>query len=193
MITMAPRNRRALLLLAVALVFYVALSRFLLPAYDKLRAAPAQVVDTTEQLRKYRRELLHRGNYESLTTDVRKKIADAAQYFFSDPAELQKLVEDGAKSVGVDLVQRSATQSKKVDDLFTEITMSAMFEASPGQLVRFLDALRASPKIVNIRTAQIEPAQIAYEAPKTGEVKKTVRVNLTIIGENLSAMPDKVK
>jgi hypothetical protein len=189
----ARRNRRALLLLAVAVFSYIALSQFLLPAYDKVRAAPAQVVDTTEQLRKYRRELLHRGNYETLTADVRKKSADAAQYFFSDPAELQKLVEDGAKSVGVDLMQRSATQSKKVDELFTEITMSALFEATPGQLVRFLDALRASPKIVNIRTAQIEPAQIAYEAPKTGELKKTVRVNLTIIGETISATPDKVK
>ena len=90
-------------------------------------------------------------------------------------------------------MQRSATQSKKVDDLFTEVTMSAMFEATPGQLVRFLDQLRASPKIVNIRTAQVEPAQTAYEAPKNGELKKTVRVNLTIVGENISAVPDKVK
>jgi len=189
----APRNRRALLLLAVAMVLYVAVSQFFLPAYDNLRAAPAQVVDTTDQLRKYRRELLHRGNYETLTTDLRKKTADASQYFFSNPAELQKLVEDGAKSVGIDLAQRSATQSKKVDDLFTEITMTATFEATPGQLVRFLDELRASPKIVNIRTAQIDPSQIAYEAPKTGEVKKTVRVNMTIVGENITNVAGTVK
>jgi hypothetical protein len=189
----AHRNRRALLLLAVAMVLYVAVSQFVLPAYDKLRAAPAQVVDTTDQLRKYRRELLHRGNYETLMADLRKKTAEASQYFFIDPAELQKLVEDNAKSIGVDLAQRSATQSKKVDDLFTEITMTATFEATPSQLVRLLDALRASPKIVNIRTAQIDPGQIAYEAPKTGELKKTVRVNMTIVGEIITNVASAVK
>lgn len=182
----SQRNRRALLLLGVALTLYVGTSQFALPWYDGLKAAPSQAADKADQLQKYRRELTHRGAYDALIGDVRKKVADSRQYFFgTDTGELQKIVEEGAKSVGIDLVQRSATQSRRLDDMLIEITMTATFESTPGQLVRFLDVLRSSPKIVNVKQAQIEPIQAAFEAPKTGEVKKTVRVNLAIAGEGL--------
>jgi hypothetical protein len=182
----AQRNRRALLLLGVAVALYVGTSQFALPWYDSLKAAPAEAADNAEQLRKYRRELAHRGAYETLTSDIRKKVTDSRQYFFgTDTGELQKIVEESARSVGIDLAQRSATQSKKLDDMLFEITMTTTFESTPGQLVRFLEVLRSSPKVVNVKQAQIDPIQPAFEAPKTGELKKSVRVNLTISGEGL--------
>ena len=114
----AQRNRRALLLFGVAVVLYVGTSQFALPWYDSLKAAPAEATDNAEQLRKYRRELTHRGAYETLTSDIRKKVADSRQYFFgTDTGELQKIVEESARSVGIDLAQRSATQSRKLDDM----------------------------------------------------------------------------
>jgi len=186
------RNRRALILFGVAVVLYVAISQFLLPWYDHLRAASDDVTSKTEQLRKFRRELLHQGNYQALIADVRKKIADARPYFFNEPAELQKVVENGAKTVGIDLTQRSATQTKKVDDLVNEISMTVAFESTPGQLVRFLDELRESPQIVNVRTAQIDPTQVVFAPPKTGELRKTIRVNLTIAGQSSTASDTKV-
>jgi type II secretory pathway component PulM len=188
----AQRNRRALILLGVALVVYIASSQFIFPWYDRLRAASGDVSAKTEQLRKYRRELLHQGNYEALTADMRKKITDARPYFFNDPTELQKIVENGAKTVGLDLAQRSATQTKKVDDLVNEISMTVAFESTPGQLVRFLDELRESPQIVNVRTAQIDPVQVVFAAPKIGEFRKTLRVNLTIAGQSSAATEGKV-
>ena len=189
----ARRNRRALILLGVALVLYLAASQVVLPWYDKLRAAPAQAADKTGQLRRYRRELLHQGNYEVLTADVRKKFAETNPYFFTDASELQKVAEDSAKTVGIALAQRSS-QMKKVDDIVNEITMAMTFESTPGQLVRFLDELRESPKIVNVRMAQIDPNQVVFEAPKTGELSKIVRVIMTIAGQVLVPRPeDKAK
>jgi type II secretory pathway component PulM len=182
--TASQRKRRALVSLGAAVALYVFASQLALPWYDRLRAASEQVADKTERLRKYRRQLLHRSSYDAITRDLREKIAEAQQHFFSnDPKELQQIVEDSAKAVGIDLTQRSTTQTKKVDDVFNEITMTMAFESTLGQLVRFLEELRSSPKIVSVRTAQIDPIQVAFEAPKLGELKKTVRVNLTVAGE----------
>jgi hypothetical protein len=71
--------------------------------------------------------------------------------------------------------------------------MSTNFEATPNQVVSFLNQLRTSPKIVNVRSAQIDPVQIAYEAPKLGELKKTLRVNLSIAGATLVTSEEKGK
>jgi hypothetical protein len=192
--TNAQRNRRALILLGLGVAMYLVATELVFPWYDELQAAPEQVAAKTEQLSRYRRELLHRGSYETLTVDARKKIADARQYFLNDPAELQKIVEDSAKTVGIDLVQRSATQTKKIDAMVNEITISANFESTPGQVVRFFEGLRGSPKVLNVRTVQIDPSQIAFEPPKTGELRKTVRVNLTIAGQSvMDAADDRVK
>jgi hypothetical protein len=185
--TPAQRNRRALIVFGAAVVLYLVTSQFIFPWYDQLRAATGLAAEKEEQLRRYRQELLHQGNYRVLTADVRKKILEAVPYFFGNPAELQKLVEDGAKAVGIDLAQRSAVQTKRIDDVVYEIAMTITFQCTPGQLVRFLDQLRQSPKIANVRAAQIDPAQVAFEPPKTGEFRKMLRVNLTIAGQGLAA------
>jgi hypothetical protein len=187
----AQRNRRAVLLLAAAVLAYLTVSLIVFPAYDRLRGAPAQASEMTEVLRKYRRELSHRGNYAALQADTGKKLAELRTHFFSTDAagsaELQKLVEDSARQAGIDLAQRTATQIRKVDETVSELSMGATFESTLNQLVSFMTQLGAAPKIVNVRSAQIDPAQIAYEAPKQGELKKSVRVNLTIAGAALNA------
>jgi hypothetical protein len=183
----AQRNRRALILLAVAAVIYLTSAEVVLPWYDQLRTAPAQAAEKTELLRKYKRELSHQGSYDALRADTRNKLSEARGFFFTNDAagatELQKVVEESAKEIGIDLAQRTATQIRKVDDAVSEITMAMSFECTLNQLVSFLDQLRNSPKLVNVKIAQIDPAQVVYEAPKTGELKKSVRVNLTVAGE----------
>jgi hypothetical protein len=186
----SQRNRRALFILGIAVALYLIGSLGLLPLYDQLRAASGTAADKTEQLKKYRRELSHRGNYDALKADTRKRLDDLKTHFFTNDAagsaELQKTVEEGAKTVGIDLMQRTATPTKKLDELVSELTMTATFEATPNQFVAFLNQLRNSAKIVNVRNAQVDPAQIAYDTPKTGELKKNLRVNLTIAGVALS-------
>jgi hypothetical protein len=196
-VVVTPRNKRALVLLGTAITLYLAVSQLLFPLYDQLKAAPAVVADKTQQLRKYKRELSHRGNYDALQTDTSRKLQELQTHFFSNDsngsAELQKLVEDSAKQVGIALTQRTATTTKKVDDLTSEISMTTSFESTPNQLVGFLSQLQASTKVVNVHVAQVDPIQVVYEAPKQGELKKSVRVNLTIAGEALVPAEDKVK
>jgi hypothetical protein len=197
MATMSQRNRRALIFLGVAVAVYGVSSQGLLPLYDQLRAASGSVSDKTDELQRYRRELSHRGNYDALKTDARKKLDDLKTRFFTSDAagaaELQRIVEEGAKTVGILLMQRGTGQPRKVDDLVNEITLTTTFEATPNQLVAFLNQLRAAPKIVNVRNAQIDPVMIAYETPKAGVLKKDLRVNLTITGAALAAADNKVK
>src|SRR6516162_1885603 len=91
----SQRNRRALVLLGAAVIVYVATTQLLLPLYDQLRAAPTVIAEKTQQLRKYKRELSHRGNYDALQTITRMKLQELQGHFFSNDsagsAELQKL------------------------------------------------------------------------------------------------------
>ncbi|HLH30734.1 MAG TPA: hypothetical protein VKY31_05995 [Terriglobia bacterium] len=193
----SQRNRRALIALGVAVAIYLISSQALLPLYDQLRASSGAAADKTEELRKYRRELSHRGNYEALKADARKKLDEVNTHFFTNDAagtaELQRIIEEGAKTVGIDLMQRTTSQPRKIDDLASELTMTTTFEATPNQLVAFLNQLRNSSKIVNVRNSQIDPVQVVYEAPKSGDVKKTLRANLTIVGIALVNPAEKVK
>jgi hypothetical protein len=196
-VTTSQRNRRALIGLAIAVAVYVVSSQGLLPLYDQLRAASGTAADKTDQLQRYRRELSHRGNYDALKTDARKKIDDLKTHFFTSDAagaaQLQQIVEESAKTVGILLTQRSTSQPRKVDDQVSEITLTTTFEATPNQLVAFLNQLRGAAKIVSVRNAQVDPVMIAYEAPKAGVLKKDLRVSLTITGAALAATDNKVK
>ena len=195
--TTNPRNRRAFIILGVAIAIYLVTSLGLLPLYDQLKASSSTVSDKTDELKRYRRELSHRGNYDALKTDTRKRLDELKTHFFTNDAtgsaDLQRTVEDGARSVGIDLMQRSTTQPKKIDDLTGEVVMTTTFEATPNQMVTFLNQLRTSPKIVTVRNAQIDPLQVVFEAPKTGEVKKTWRVNLSIVGATIVTPEEKAK
>lgn len=195
--TKGQRNRRALIVLGIATALYLISTQGLLPLYDQLRGASSTASDKTDELKKYRRELSHRGNYEALKTDARKKLDELKTHFFTGDAagsaELQRIVEESAKTVGIDLVQRTTTQPKKIDELTAEVAMTTTFDGTPNQVVAFLNQLRNSPRIVNVRNLQIDPLQLAYEVPKTGEVKKTLRANLSITGVALLSPGEKAK
>jgi hypothetical protein len=193
----AQRNRRALILLVFATVLYFFTSFLLLPWVDQLRAASSEVADKTDRLRRFKRQLAHRNNYAALTADARRKLQEATTHFFTvdadGTAEFQKVVEDGAKGLGINLAQRSATQTRKADELVSEIAMTLSFECTPGQLVAFMGLLRTSPKVVNVKAAQVDPVQAVFELPKTGELRKNLRVNLTVAGLALAGPQSKAK
>ena len=194
----SARNRRALLFLAGAAAVYALISLLILPSYDVLRAAPDELTDKIGRLTKYRQELSHRGNYETLIAGAQKKIDEVQGHFFAGDAagsaELQKMAEESAKSVGIDLMQRTVSGTRQMDDLVGEIGVALTFEATPNQLSSFLANLRAAPKMVKVKSAQIDPIQVAFEAPKAGEFKKTLRVSLSLAGMSLiTAQNNKVK
>ena len=180
------RDRRALMGLGLALGAYLLLSMVLLPAFDSLKTAAQGAAEKEEQLMKYRRALIRKGHYAQLLEQARKNMNDGESGLIrGDNAslasvELQNIVEEAAKKVDIPLGQRSMSTAKKRDQFFNEITMTLSFESTPNQATMFLAEIRNAPKFITVRSAQIVPLQIVQEAPKKGDLPKTVRVNLTL-------------
>ena len=164
---------------------YVLVSFVVLPAFDRLtQVSPS--AEKEEQLKKYRRALIRKGHHAEALEQARKNVAEAEARFIrgDNPTlasvELQTIVEEAAKKVGLDLNQRNVSPARKKDDSFNEITMTLAVEATPAQIFGFLAEIRNAPKYLTVRTAQIAPPQILTEAPKKGDFMKIVRANLTI-------------
>jgi len=182
------RDRRAVLMLLTAVGLYVILSFGVLPAFDSLREAAGETSNKEQQLSKYRRALVRKGNYTQLLEQARKNMAaDQALFIRGDnpslaAVELQTIVEGAATKTGLSLNQRSISAARKKDDFFNEITMTVALDATPLQISSFLTELRNAPKFVVVRTLQLAPTEVPHEAPAKGGFKKVLRANLTISG-----------
>jgi hypothetical protein len=193
-----PRDRRALLGLAVALAVYVGLSQVVFPAFDRLASGFAEVTEKEGQLMKYRRAQIRKGQYTQLLEQARKSMAEAESRLVrgDNPSlasvELQTIVEESAKKVAIELGARSMAAPRKKDSFFNEITMTLAFDCTPNQLVTFLSEIRSSPKLISVRSAQVVPAQVVHAAPPKGDLMKTLRVNL-MLSATLSSPPVAVR
>jgi hypothetical protein len=182
------RDRRAVLLLLTAVGLYVLLSFGVLPALDSLREAAGGTSNKEQQLSKYRRALVRKGNYTQLLEQARKNMAaDQALFMRGDnpslaAVELQTIVEGAAGKTGLTLNQRNISAARKKDDFFNEITMTVALDATPLQISSFLSELRNAPKFVVVRNLQLAPTEVLREAPPKGGFKKVLRANLTISG-----------
>jgi Type II secretion system (T2SS), protein M subtype b len=182
------RDRRAVLMLLTAVGLYVILSFGVLPAFDALREAAGGTTNKEQQLSKYRRALVRKGNYTQLLEQARKNMAaDQALFIRGDnpslaAVELQTIVEGAATKTGLTLNQRNISAARKKDDFFNEITMTVALDATPLQISSFLTELRNAPKFVVVRTVQLAPTEVLHEAPPKGGFKKVLRANLTISG-----------
>ena len=180
------KDRRAILLLIAASALYGIVSFVALPAFDRLKDASTGVGDKEQQLKKYRRAVIRKGHYTDLLQQARKTVMEAESRLIpgDNPTlasvQLQTIVEDAAKKVGIDLPQRNVTPARKKDDAFNEITMSLVLEATPAQILGFLAEIRNAPKFVVVRNVQIAPAQVLMAPPPKGDFVKTVRANVTL-------------
>jgi Tfp pilus assembly protein PilO len=180
------QDRRALFGLAGALGLYLLISEVALPVYDALQSGASSVSQKEDELRKYRRAFASRDHYTQLLAQAKKSVAEAEGRLVrgDNPSlasvELQTIVEEAAKKVNITLGQRNMTAAKKKDEFFNEITMTLSFEGTVNQLTSLLSEVRNAPKVLTVKTLQIAPVNPVQEAPLKGELKKTVRVTLTV-------------
>lgn len=185
-IEMRGRDRRALVLLGLAVAVYLAMTELALPAYDRIRSEAGTVASKEDELRKYRGALVSQQHYTQLLDQVKKSLDDGeSRLVRGDNAslasvELQTIVEDAEKKFNIPVGSKSMSAAKKKDDYFNEISMTLSFDSTPNQLTSFLAELRSAPKFVTVKSLQVAPVQLAQEAPAKGELKKTVRVALTV-------------
>jgi Tfp pilus assembly protein PilO len=185
-IELRRRDRRALFLLLLALGVYAGLKVVAFPIYDRLSPAAETVAERESQLRRYRRADLRKGQHAELIKLVNAKIEQnesiiskaATESLIS--AELQSMLEATATKVGLMLSQRNVGTPRRLNDFYAELPMTLGFEATPGQLAMFLAELRALPKLVTVRSAQMSPVQPVQELPKGVDLTKNVRVSMTV-------------
>jgi Tfp pilus assembly protein PilO len=180
------RDRRALVLLALAVLIFGLAYKVLLPAYDRISTASDLAADKAKQLRRYRRAELRKGQYSDLlklANDRVKKnesVVIAASNLSLASAEFQTLIEGIGNKVGLMVGQRMIGTPRRLDNLYAEVPMTLAFDSTPGQLVAFLDELRSLPRFVNVRSLQVAPLSPVFEAPKGSDLTKTVRVSITV-------------
>lgn len=180
------RDRRALMLLALGLVIYGVAEWVLLPAYDRISDAKEVAADKETQLRRYRRAELRKGQYESLLPVAEQRVTasesvviNAANLSLAS-AELQSLIESAAGKANIMLGQRAVGTARRLNDFYSELTMTLSFESTPNQLVMLLNELRALPRVVNVRSLQVAPLSPVFEVPKGIDLLKTVRVSMIV-------------
>jgi Tfp pilus assembly protein PilO len=192
-----PRDRRALIILSLALVIYEVGTAVILPAYDKLAAARDLASGKETELRRYRRAQLRKGLYGDLlktTADRVAKSESAVIVAASAPlasAQLQSMIEEAAGKTGLMLGQRTIGTAKRLDDFYAELPITLSFDSTPGQLVMFLSELRRGPRFLTVRSLQVSPLEAFAEAPKGLAVSKTIRASMTVVSlttaDNLKA------
>ena len=185
-VELRQRDKRALVLLVLAVGLYIVLKLVAFPIQDRLALAADAAAQKQDDLRRFRRAQLRKGQYAQLTEIAAKKTKEAEAILVTAPnaslvsAELQSLVESTAAKVGVNLGQRSIGTPKRLNEFYAEFPVTLGFESTPGQLIALLSELRAAPKHITIRTLQVSPIQPVQEAPKGSDVSKNVRVNMTL-------------
>src|SRR5207247_11047020 len=80
--------------------------------------------------------------------------------------ELQSIVEQAAKKVGLDLNQRTVSPARKEDDSFNEITMTLTMEGTPSQIFGFIAEIRKAARLVMVRSGHLVSKQVLTGRPK---------------------------
>jgi len=179
------RDRRAILVLAVALVAYVATTWVILPAWEQLDGAEAAAEEKETLLQKYRQVAARRGRYDVLLADIAKQntVAEARTIQASTPSlaavEFQTMVEAAARKFDITLTQRSVQPLSGTTGP-RELAMTLSFDSSPQKLISFLAELRALPRAVSVLSLNVTPQQLAQEAPQAGPFTKDIRVGMTL-------------
>jgi Tfp pilus assembly protein PilO len=183
---MKPRDRKALILLVLALAIYAGTNTFVLPAYDRIANAKDVAADKENLVRRYRRAELRKGQYADLMKTAADRVTQSETVVITAPnlslvsAEFQSLVEDAAKKVGLVVGQRTVGTPKALNDFYAELPLTISFESTPGQLVSFLNEIRNIPRFMTINSLQVSPTDFVVDPPKGMAVSKNIRVSMTL-------------
>jgi hypothetical protein len=185
-IAIQKRDQRALGALVIAVAAYLLVAMVGIPLYETFQGAEGTALEKEGILKKYRQVVGRKGRYSELVAQVQKQTEQAETRIIraESPSlaavELQNLVETSAQKLGIPLLQRNVAAPPLSTDPLREITMTVSFEGTPGQLVSFLSELRSAPKAVRVLTMNVNPTQMAHEAPKSGKFSKNIRVAMTL-------------
>lgn len=172
------REKRLIIIGAVVLVavsvFYT-VDRFLPDSEDL-----SQGVELRKRKLLKEREILSQEElYRTQLEQHRKRLKqDMGRFLPGDnvnvaAAELQTLLKGFADQSGVEITQRNALQSKKIQDSVMKVSVKIETNCNPEQLVRFLAAIKNYEKLLRIDEFMVS----SYRIQKRFEIRPILTVS----------------
>lgn len=160
---LSTRDRRAVIILAVAAVLFAVVDFGLLPAVDRLAEARKGLPVEELTLRKYRRAAASAAARENSLADLQKRVAAVEAGMLESEtsalavAELQRTVKELAAVNQVDLTGTDFLPPRPLDPGHTLVSIRFAVTANTERLVSFLAALETAPKALAVRTLTVIP------------------------------------
>ncbi len=191
--SLAPRDRRALALVAAAALAFVLLDFVVLPAVDSAANLRAAIPLKEKTLRKYQQMVALAGARETDWLAVQTR-ADAAEKRLLDSrtpalagAEMQTLLKQLMSSAGIDMRSADflpARPLKAGAATYTVAPIVVAFECPLDQLANLLAAAAGSSKILALDQLTVQHVQ-----PRPDRPQKLVSVRMAIHGLSASESP----
>lgn len=153
---LAPRDRRALIILAVAVVLFLVIDLGVLPLIESLQEARREVQVGELTLRKYRRAAAGEGARQTSLADLQKRAATVESGMLESGtaalavAEMQGLLKDLAAANQIELSATEFLPPKLLDANHTLVSTRFTVTANVERMVNFLTALEAAPKALAV-------------------------------------------
>ena len=182
---LSPRDRRAVTLLVPAVAAILLVRFAILPAVDAAGDSARSIEVREKTLRKYQAVAAAVPGRETSAASLSNALADAEKGLLSgaapalQAAAVQQAVRDLANAQGIVLRSVDFVAPKEVGE-YTSIGVSTGFTAGIDQVVGFLNALQASPKILGVERLRVSAANVAATAKEPA--KKQVNVFVVISG-----------
>jgi type II secretory pathway component PulM len=190
---LSPRDRRALMLLVPVVVVILVMRLIVFPFLDTAGDSSRSIESREKILRKYQKYVDAIPAHENSTGALANALAESERGLLAGAtpalqgAELQQMVRDLAAAQGIVLKAVDFIPAKNADADYALVGVSTSFTAGVDQMVAFLNALQAAPKIVAVDRLRIQAANVAA-TPKE-PMKKQVSVYVVISGVARAAAP----
>lgn len=158
---LSPRDKRALIVLALAVASFLLIGFGLLPLVDRLAEARQGLATQEMTLRKYRRAATGEVARQASLSDLQKRVVTVEAGMLESPtaalaaAELQRILKEMAAANRIELSATEFLPAKALDSEHTLISTRFTVTANMDRLVNFLVTLESAPKAFGVRTLAV--------------------------------------
>lgn len=175
---LTPRDRVALKVAGVSLLFFLVADFVALPVYDALETSSGGIEKKELTLRRYQRLVASAAAQPATRVAVEERLRDAESGLLESPsetladAEWQRLVSELAREKGLELTSSEVLRTEKLSPDYALVTGRVALSARLDQLVDLLVALASSRKLLDATSLKVRPLQ--------GDPQKKLQVEIVV-------------
>ena len=158
----AKRDRRALQAGGAALALWVLLRFAILPAWDQLQQARAELPARENALIKYRQAIAQMDTAKKSAEGLEARLRESQAGLLESSsaalasAEIQEWIKQVSSNHGIELRSSDFLALRPQANGYAELPIGVQFECRLDQFVDFLAELRSGPKIVAIPRLHVQ-------------------------------------